>query len=364
MSYQLESIVYLYPEMFDDQPRPVFAQGELSATAFRYASGVCGLRLENALGVLELLPFQGQQIWSAVMAGRELAMRSMFTMPLVTPNYLETYGAFLIHCGATVMGVPSAEDTHPLHGELPNAAYSHVRLLHGEDAHGSYLALTGDYHYTRAFHSNYRASPLTRLYAGSSLFHCSMHVHNLKQSPMELMYLAHVNFRPADGAQLIYSAPCDPAHVRVRQSIPSHLSPGEDYRQFLLELAKHPEKHNVLHKDLRFDPEVVFYLDYIADSDGWAHTLQRHPDGSADYIAHRPAQLPKGIRWICRTADQDALGMVLPATAEPEGYLAEKAKGNLHIVPAQGHFQADMQLGVVSAEESERLEQHIHHLLG
>ena len=80
---------------------------------------------------------------------------------------------------------------------------------------------------------------------------------------------------------------------------------------------------------MAFDPEVVFYVDYLAGEDGWARTMQVHPDGSADVISHRPSQLDHGVRWISRTPDQDALGMCLPATAEPEGYHVEKAKGNV-----------------------------------
>ena len=55
---------------------------------------------------------------------------------------------------------------------------------------------------------------------------------------------------------------------------------------------------------------------------------------AAIICAIRPAELPVGVRWICRTADQDALGMILPATAEPEGYHAEQAKGNIKTLPA------------------------------
>ena len=83
-------------------------------------------------------------------------------------------------------------------------------------------------------------------------------------------------------------------------------------------------------RNLTFDPEVVFSIDYLGRRcDGWAHSMQVHPDGTADFIRHRPDQLDTGVRWICRTPDQDALGIVLPATAEPEGYTAEKAKGNI-----------------------------------
>ena len=36
-----------------------------------------------------------------------------------------------------------------------------------------------------------------------------------------------------------------------------------------------PEVHHVLAPDLAFDPEAVFFIDYLADEDGWAHTMQR-----------------------------------------------------------------------------------------
>jgi len=67
---------------------------------------------------------------------------------------------------------------------------------------------------------------------------------------------------------------------------------------------------------------------------------------------YRPDQLDKGVRWISRAADQEALGMVLPATAEPEGYLAEKAKGNVKVLPAQGAFHCDMEIGALSPAEA------------
>jgi len=180
---------------------------------------------------------------------------------------------------------------------------------------------------------------------------------------MEFMYLAHANFRPVDNGRLVYSAPCTPDHVRVRRSIPSHIKPPPGYVDFLNELERQPEKHNLLAPDLPFDPEVVFFIDYLADEQGWAHTMQIHPDGNADYIRHRPDQLDIGVRWISRTGDQDALGLILPATAEPEGYLAEKAKGNIKVVPPKGVFQIDMEMGALTPDEAQRMAEEINRLL-
>ena len=136
-----------------------------------------------------------------------------------------------------------------------------------------------------------------------------------------------------------------------------------EYLAYLQELQRNPEKHNVLRPDLAFDPEVVFTLDYVADGEGWAHTMQVHPDGNADYIRYRPTQLDKGVRWICRTPDQDALGMVLPATAEPEGYSAEKAKGNVKIIPGGGVFSCEMEAGVLSGDEAQQMAAKINEIL-
>ena len=47
----------------------------------------------------------------------------------------------------------------------------------------------------------------------------------------------------------------------------------------------------------------------INDADGFAHALQKHPNGTADYVRCRPDQAPICTRWICRTPDQDGLGI-------------------------------------------------------
>ena len=120
---------------------------------------MCALRLQNELGELVLLPFQGQQIWSAAFGGRNLTMKSMFDQPRPTRNYLETYGGFLLHCGVTAMGVPAGGDTHPLHGELPNAPYQKAWLVAGEDER-ALPGLGGEYQHTVAFNINYRRRAL------------------------------------------------------------------------------------------------------------------------------------------------------------------------------------------------------------
>ena len=357
------TIIHLTESMFSEREKILVEYGSLHASVFRYDSGVCAIRLLNAHGDLILLPFQGQQIWSAAFEGRNLTMRSMFEQPRATRTYLETYGGFLLHCGATAMGVPGPSDSHPLHGELPNAPYQRAFLVLGEDKNGPFIQVGGKYQHTVAFNFNYLAEPLVTLHENATLFRVEMTITNLKNTAMPLMYLAHANFRPVDNGRLVYSAIANPDHVRVRTSIPSHVHPLPGYKPFLDELQADPQKHHILSPGLGYDPEVVFYIDYLTDSEGWAHSMQVHPDGSADYICHKPDQLPKGVRWISRTPDQDALGILLPATAEPEGYHAEEEKGNVQQLAGKASFHLEMMMGYFAPDQAAQMESKINNLI-
>ena len=351
MSYQ----IHLHPAMFGEKSRLFLESPDFTVSTFLFDSGVAGLRIKNSRGELVMLPYQGQQVWSATFDGRSLGMRSMFDEPQQTTTYLHTYGGFFIHCGATRMGVPGPSDSHPLHGELPNARYQYAWLTIGEDERGSYVALSGTFRHTVAFNDDYVATPEMRVYAHQTIFHMSLAIQNRKKTAMDLMYLAHINFRPIDNAQLITTAPTTPEAIRVRRSIPSHISPPTGYREFIERLGADPLIANTLTPGLGFDPEVVFTINPKADAQGWAHSLQVNPSGSADYVAHRPDQLPFTIRWISRTPDQDCLGFAMPATAEPEGYTAEKAKGNLQSIAGSTTWRADFVVGALDGKQTTAL---------
>jgi hypothetical protein len=238
-----------------------------------------------------------------------------------------------------------------LHGELPNAAYQHAWLVVGEDEGGSYIGLSGSYEYIAAFGDHYRFTPLVKLYKASTLLHTNVVLENLNQTPLEYMYLAHINLRPVDYGRLVYSARVNANNVRVRANLPPNYQVKPGYREFVQRLAEQPELHHELKPNMPYDPEVVFYINFVADEHGWASSMQVHPDGSADVVRHKPEQLSHGVRWVCRTANQDALGFE-PATAEVEGYSAEKAKGNVRVLAAGAVFRAEYQMGLLTKEQA------------
>ena len=58
------------------------------------------------------------------------------------------------------------------------------------------------------------------------------------------------------------------------------------------------------------------------------------------------------MRWICRTPDQDGLGIAFPATAEVEGYTAEKAKGHMVELAGGKSWSIAMRMGLLTAAEA------------
>ncbi len=345
MSVRLE----LYKSSFSDNEQTLCTMGEFVISTFKYPSGIEALRVAHSTGEIIMLPFKGQQIWRAIFGGRDLTMQSMFDEPVDTTVYLETYGAFFIHCGLTGLGAPGPTDQHPLHGELPNAPFQTAWLELDHDR--QQVTVAGSYCHKVAFATNYRATAKTVMTAGSALLDISLSVENLKKTPMDLMYLAHANFRPVDHGELHYSAAYGPQSVKVRQSIPAHISPKPGYVEFIDRLAKEPTLHHVLVPELGFDPEVVFSIDMMAGDDGYAHAVQKRPDGTADYICYQPAQAPICMRWICRTPDQDGIGLAFPATSEVEGYAAEKAKGQVVELAGGETWNIDMRMGHLDKTE-------------
>ncbi|BBH22316.1 DUF4432 domain-containing protein [Paenibacillus baekrokdamisoli] len=355
--------IHLESCSFERQETLLLEHGLLQASIFRYRSGVCGIRLTNPFGNLVILPYQGQQIWSMEFAGQSLAMQSVFDEPQLTRDFLSNYGGFMLHCGLLSLG-SGPEDNHPVHGELPNAPYQQAFVRAGSDEQGCYLEVGGSYRHAIAFTCDYRAEPLIRLYETGTTVQISMEVTNLKSVPMEYMYLAHVNFRPADYGRLVYSAPCTADQVEVYRGLAAPFAPTPAYAAFVERVAQSPKIADVLDPSHVLNPELLMYFyHYIADREGWAHSMHIQPDGYAGYVKHRPEQLDKVVRWMARTGSEDALGFALPSTATPEGYTREKAKGNIRLLPAKGSVLFQVEAGLLSPEQAVLMERHITALL-
>ena len=354
----MESRIYLKENFFVEKETPVLQAGTLSASLFIYDTGVKAVRIQNEKGYLIMLPFMGQMIWRMNFLGKELTMKSVHDQPIPAKKVFgETYGCFMMHCGLSAMGNPTAADTHLPHGELPVAKYDEAYLVSGEDEKGKYIGLGGKYSFKRCFEHDYDFCPLVKLYEGKTSIEINVTFTNHRLLPLEYFYLCHINHRPVDGAKLVYTA--DPKKIVVHHEVPEGYYPdwAAKTNAYLNALDKDQSIMNDVGAEGQFyAPEIVFNCTYEADEEGKAYTMQVNPDGTATYVIHRPQQLPFGVRWIARTGDEEAMGMVLPATAEHKGYIYCKQRGYEKYLPKNESVTYTMETGVLTKEESEKMQ--------
>ncbi|KVE34003.1 aldose 1-epimerase family protein [Burkholderia sp. TSV86] len=320
---------------FRDTPRTLYRTDGLTATAFAYPSGVEALRLENRRGHIVVLPYLGQMIWAAAFDGRDLTMKHMFRQPRRAASIIDTYGCFMFHSGMLRNGCPGPHDTHALHGEMPCAPMDQAGMIVGADAHGAYVEVTGEYEYVQGFGSHYVARASVRIEEHDARMRIRMEVTNLGGTPMDLMYMAHLNHAYVPGGRFVQWLPG--GGRRLRESVPAHVKPTAAWRDYMATLARAPERLDTLDAPALYDPEIVFFMrDVQTDANGVAHFLLVHPDGGAFHTAYRPDQFPRATRWILHNVNQQVAAFALPSTCEPEGYEAERRKGHVAVLaPAQ-----------------------------
>lgn len=352
-------------QMFTQKELLFLDYGELKAYLYRFDSGVPCIKLENSAGYITVLPFHGQMVWDAVFFGRALKMQTSFKQPKQATLFRDTYGCYIMHCGALGMGCPSKEDTHAHHGELPYARYDQAYIIAGEDQKGTFIAVGGEYEYHRAFDSHYLAKPLVKLYEGSSMIEVNMTIQNLSSSPMEYMYMNHVNNAVSPGAKIYQTLPWTQENMVVRVSIPQYNEPNPVFLELLTAIQNDVKKTQIVQQEDRYDPEIVLFLREVkTDKSGFAHFLYEHQDGTADYTTYDARVLDHGVRWIVNHEDWRSMGMVLPSTAEPEGYIAEKAKGNVRKLDAHESFTATVIAGCLNQQQTKEKKELIRQVMG
>lgn len=352
--------VALHRNAFSDTEHECLRHGSLRAALFRYATGVEAIRLGNSRGSVTVLPFMGQMVWRACFDGVELAMTSMFDRPRPATSILETYGCLAYHAGLLRNGVPGPEDSHQLHGEFPCLALDEAGLACGTDAEGDYIAVTGLRDYAMGFGAHYRATPRIVLRDGATAFGIVMEVENRSAAAMDLMYICHANFAFVEKGRIVQPVPFDPAHVVTRTAVPGHVRPTDAYLAFLADLAADPGRMQTLVEPDRYDPEQVFYIKGLKPgADGRVHFLLQRPEGDGFTVAYDPEAMPHTIRWVLANSDQRTAAFAMPGTCEPEGYTAERRKGNLRSLAGGARVTFETELGYADVNTASELARHI-----
>lgn len=353
--------VILERNMFTECEKEIAHIEGLTVSTFKYSTSVEALRIRNVHGYIILLPYQGQQIWDVFFDNRSLKMKNFFDEPVKSDQLLDSYGAFLFHCGALRMGCPGPEDDYPLHGELPGASYDEAALEFGDEDGEAFVTLTGSFKYTKAFGDKYRALPEVKIYENSTLFDVSMNIENLASAPMDLMYMCHVNFMPADDGEVFQMAGWNTEDMILRSSIPAHVKPTPEFLKFMDSLKENPGVTRIIRPEDEYNPEIVFYIENLgSDSTGNTHMIQKHLDSTADYISYNVETFSHTVRWILKNDDQKVMGMALPSTCYPEGYTAEKARGTVRTLNAGEKAEFKVKTGLLSSKKTSEIEKIIN----
>ena len=352
----------LKKEFFSDREFVLCQTADFKVTAFKYSTGVEAIKVENQKGYFIILPYQGQQIWRVNFLGKDLVMKTKFSEPAPTLEYLRTYGGFLLHCGINAFGVPGSEDDHVQHGEIPNVCYDGAYIEVNEE----YASVGGSYNFNRSFVKNYTFSPECRLYKDETVLKLNMELENRRDEEMEYMYLCHINFCPIEGAELMYSAPYDKDHVKVHKIVPDSLpqEKKEKLKKYMDDVQENIPLHHKVNKEAQcYQPEICFTVMYKGDGENRAYTLQKAVDGAC-YVNHPVDVLPYAIRWISRTGDEDSMGMVLPATAEHFGYTYAKKNGQMKTLPPYGKLNFSIEAGWIDSKKASEIEEKIKKING
>lgn len=319
----MKTCLPLWRELFTAQPRTLLENADFTVSAFRYPSGVEGLRVANARGHLVILPWLGQMIWDAEFDDHELTMRNMFSQPKPAKEIVETYGCFAFHSGLLANGCPSPEDTHALHGEMACAEMDEAWL----EIDGDTLRIGGRYEYVMGFGHHYLAQPAVTLRKASALFDIDMTVTNLASVAMPLQYMCHMNYAYVPEATFSQNLP-DEA-LALRESIPAHVKPTEQWLAFNQRIQQGETTLKTLSEPEYYDPEIVLFADRLDRYTATPEFQMAAPDGTTFVTRFASAEFNYATRWILYNGDQQVAAFALPATCRPEGFLAAQANGSL-----------------------------------
>jgi hypothetical protein len=356
----METRFNLVDAQFSEKEKTLLENANFQVSGFRYSSGVAALRMKNKHCELIVLPFQGQQVWRAIFNGRDLTMRSIFDEPRKTEHFGLNYGGFLIHCGLTGSGNPTAEDSHPLHGELPNAAYEEAFLIVDEKS----LSLSGTYSYKNAIEYDYVFSPRLTMGADSSVCQLSCGIENKRSKPFKYMYMSHINWLPVEGSQLVYSAKKTMGKLTVYDDTFGLPAEQQAFSDYVAKVKQDPWiSDHIDPKNQVYDPEFCLFIHYEGDKDNWAHALQVMPQGDACYVGFDRQHLPNAVRWYAWTGDEYALGFAIPSKTDHLGFSRNDAKGVIPVIGPKASIELNYCFGYLNPEQTQEKIKEIEEIL-
>lgn len=358
--------VFFKPSFFGERGFQILSDDEFSAKAFRYESGVEGLEIVNSCSTMVVLPYMGMQVWFVNFNGELVSQKSMFDMPLNNTLFGDNYGGFLYHCGLNNINAPDLNDVqYPIHDVLPFARFEKTYTGIGEDTKGRFLAVGGTYTFRNSQELYWTYTPELRLYEGKTVVEMSATIENYRMRPFNYFWMCHMNWLGVDGSKFIYSCPKDSKHIYLDEVEEDATDP----RSFALHEYSQKLKRNPLLADILdskcqvYDPELCFNYRYEADQEGWAHSLMVRPNGSSYYVSWEIEKAPYAIRWLCRTGNEDGVGIALPSTGTNRGTSYQRDKGHYNTLEPNSSDTIKWKFGLLQQAETKQMTTYIKQIL-
>ena len=319
--------------------------------------GVDVIRVNNGRLSFDVLPTRGMGLWKAWLDGEEIGWQSPVHgpvhpkfVPLMEPGglgWLDGFDELLVRCGLESNGAPDFDAAgrlrYPLHGRIANRPAQRVQV-EVDDEHGE-IAVTGVVEETRFHFWKLRMTSRISTRWGENHLRVRDEVENFSGSPAEAQLLYHINFgQPLLDAGSRFGA-------AIKTVMPRDARAAEGMATW-----------NVYADQLAGYAEEAYFLELLADANGWSPTLLRNAAGTRGVSVHvNTGQLPCFTLWKNTTAAADGYVTGLePGTNFPNPRTYEGRQGRVVKLAPGG--RAAFQLGLEihhGADEIKQAEQEI-----
>lgn len=305
------------------------------------SDGVDVVRVHNGRLSFDVLPTRGMGLWKVWLDGEEIGWRSPVRgpvhpcfVPLMEPGglgWLDGFDELLVRCGLESNGAPDFDAQgrlrYPLHGRIANRPAQRIEV-EVDDAQGE-IAVTGVVEETRFHFCKLRLTSRISTRVGEHHLRIRDEIENLSASAATAQMLYHINLgQPLLDAGSQFLAP-------IRKVMPRDARAAEGIGTW-----------NVYADELPGYDEEAFFLELLADRNGWAPTLLRNAAGTRGTSVHvHTAELPCFTLWKNTTAAADGCVTGLePGTNFPNPRTFEGAQGR--VVPLAPGGRVALQLGL------------------
>jgi len=335
--------LHVKKSQFTSIETPLLESDTVQISTFIYRTGVEAVRISIGRGTFIWLPFYGQSLWSWKVDDIEQKFKGFVSEPdYAARNFLHNYGAFMIHCGITAMGNPTKDDNHLHHGELPLAKYDSAWI---EVSEGPFpVSLHGYYYYAVPFIASYAFSPSIRISETGTSVMVDSQLENLQKTPLEYMYLNHLNFSLDQVSELQYGIDAfnKKTVIVLDETVPGVI----ENPSIILRPSKFPT----------ISPELVAIMKNQPKYGAVCVNTMIRENHERVWVATNTSTLDHTVAWLTKTLDRSACGFSLPATAGPRGRIAETAQGNMKKLEPGNSVKFQFAFGLDENPESKSLQ--------